>query len=263
MSLSSEASRDRVCVVTGAAKSIGYGIAEKFAGQGAKTVLIDIDPTVIDSAEKLANSGLQARGYVLDITDRAAVLALFKEIEKGVGPVYALINVAGLVSQNPFLECGEEEFQRDFAVNVYGTAWCCQGAIASMIAAGQGGRIINFSSKSGKTGSALMVPYSAAKGAVIAMTQALAYEYAGEKINVNCICPGITDATGVWKSVSAGYIENLQLPREEVVQKFTAKIPLGRLTSIKDVVEYVFFLVSEGSYLTGQAVNITGGREMH
>lgn len=120
MSLSSEAVRDRVCVVTG--------------------------------------SGLQARGYVLEITDRAAVMALFKEIGKGVGPVYSLINVAGLVSQNPFLECGEEEFERNFAVNVYGTAWSCQGAIASMIAAGQGGRIINFSSKSGKTGSALMVP---------------------------------------------------------------------------------------------------------
>ncbi|MEA4932616.1 MAG: SDR family NAD(P)-dependent oxidoreductase [Lawsonibacter sp.] len=263
MSLSSEKLKNKVCVVTGSAKSIGFGIAQKFAEQGAKTILIDLDPAVTDSAKRLSDSGLMAWSYVLDITDRAAVLTLFDEIVKTVGPVYALINVAGLVSQHPFLECTEMEFQRDFGVNVYGTAWCCQGAIPSMLTAGQGGKIINFSSKSGKTGSALMVPYSASKGAVIAMTQALAYEYAGENINVNCICPGITDATGVWKNVSADYIENLKLPREEVVRKFTAKIPLGRLTSVEDVVEYVFFLTSEGDYITGQAINITGGRELH
>jgi NAD(P)-dependent dehydrogenase (short-subunit alcohol dehydrogenase family) len=171
--------------------------------------------------------------------------------------------VAGVVDQRPFLEYTEKEFERLFRVNVYGTAWCCQAAIPSMIAAGEGGKIINFASKSGKTGSALMVPYSSAKGAVITMTQALAFEYAKNKINVNCICPGITDATGVWANVSDGYIHNLKLPREEVVSKFTAKIPLGRLTTIEDVVEYVFFLVSEGDYCTGQAINITGGREMH
>ena len=85
------------------------------------------------------------------------------------------------------------------------------------------GKIINFSSKSGKTGSALMVHYSAAKGAIIALTQALAHELAEYKINVNCLCPGITDDTGVWGEVSKGYIHNLKLPKEEVIDKFTAK----------------------------------------
>ncbi len=263
MSLNSDRLKNKVCVVTGSAKSIGLGIARKFAEQGAKTVMIDIDPTVIDRSKALSDMGLQAWGYVLDITNRTSVLTLFEEIDKTIASIAVLVNVAGLVSQHPFLECSEAEFERDFTVNVYGTAWCCQGAISSMIAAGQGGKIINFSSKSGKTGSALMVPYSAAKGAVITMTQALAYEYAKQNINVNCICPGITDATGVWQNVSAGYINNLQLSREQVVQKFTAKVPLGRLTNIEDIVEYVFFLASEGDYITGQAINITGGREMH
>ncbi len=125
------------------------------------------------------------------------------------------------------------------------------------------GRIINFSSKSGKTGSALMAPYSAAKGAIIALTHALAFEFAEENIKVNCLCPGITDATGVWSSVSEGYTKNLQMSREEVIKKFTAKIPLDRLTAIEDLVEFVYFLSVSGDYCTGQAFNVTGGREMH
>jgi len=126
------------------------------------------------------------------------------------------------------------------------------------------GKIINYSSKSGKTGSALMSHYSAAKAAIMGLTQALAFELAGDNIMVNCVCPGITDSTGVWKHVSAGYIENLEMPRDEVVKKFTAKIPLQRLASIDDVTSVNLFLASQGSdYMTGQSINITGGREMH
>ena len=108
-----------------------------------------------------------------------------------------------------------------------------------------------------------MAHYSAAKGAIIALTHALAFELAKDNIQVNCICPGITDASGVWSEVSRGYTENLKLPREEVVKKFTAKIPLGRLTNIEDVVEMVYFITLKGDYMTGQAYNVTGGREMH
>jgi NAD(P)-dependent dehydrogenase (short-subunit alcohol dehydrogenase family) len=150
---------------------------------------------------------------------------------------------------------------RQMRVNVHGTLWCCQ-AVAPGMRARQFGRIINFSSKSGKTGSALMAHYSAAKGAVIALTHALAFELAPH-ITVNCLCPGITEATGVWDSVSAGYIQNLHMPREKIVEKFTAKIPLARLTRVQDIVNFVLFIAGEADYCTGQAFNITGGREMH
>ena len=123
---------------------------------------------------------------------------------------------------------------------------------------------MNFASKSGKTGSALCSHYSAAKGAIITLTQALAYEFAKDGIQVNCVCPGITDQTGVWNFMSANYIDNLKQTREQVVKQFTAKAPLGRLASIEDVVDVTVFLCSSGAdYMTGQAVNITGGREMH
>lgn len=263
MSLSSENIKGKVCVVTGAAKSIGFGIAKKFAEQNAKVVLLDVDPTVVGSARRLADAGLCAEGFVCDITKRRNVLELFEHIAAKYGNVYCLVNNAGVVDQRPFEENTEEIFNRMFDVNVNGTAWCIQGALSSMKLSGQGGRIINFSSKSGKTGSALMAPYSAAKGAIIALTHSLAFELAKDGINVNCICPGITDESGVWENVSSGYIKNLSLPREAIIDKFTDKIPLRRLAHINDIVEYVFFLAAEGDYCTGQAINISGGREVH
>jgi|LSQX01.2.fsa_nt_gb NAD(P)-dependent dehydrogenase (short-subunit alcohol dehydrogenase family) len=254
--------KEKVCVVTGAARSIGLAIAEMYCQHEAKVVMIDINPQVDIEAERLAKEGYHVKSYVLDITDREAVLKVFDEIYNEIGPVYALVNNAGIVDQRPFDEITSEQMDLQMRVNVSGTLFCTQGAIRGM-KENKAGKIINFSSKSGKTGSALMVHYSAAKGAVIALTQALAFELADHKINVNCLCPGITDATGVWSEVSKGYIHNLQMPRDEVVDRFTAKIPLKRLTAIEDVVEFTHFLTVSGDYCTGQAFNITGGREMH
>lgn len=254
--------KGKVCVVTGAARSIGLGIAEKYCRDGAKVAMIDINAEVENQAKRLTDNGGIAKGYTLDITNRDAVLACFEKIEKDLGPIFTLVNNAGIVDQRPFDEITADMINKQMAVNVNGTFFCSQGAVKSM-RANKEGRIINFSSKSGKTGSALMAHYSAAKGAIIALTHALAFELAGDNIQVNCICPGITDASGVWSEVSRGYTENLKLPKEEVVKKFTAKVPMGRLTNIEDVVEMVFFLTLKGDYMTGQAYNVTGGREMH
>ena len=251
-----------MCVVTGAARSIGLAIAERYCRDGAKVAMIDINPEVADQANRLMSIGGVAKGYVIDITQQAAVLECFDDIRKSLGPVYALINNAGIVDQRPFEEITPEQMDKMMRVNVHGSLYCAQSAVKDM-KANKMGKIINFSSKSGKTGSALMAHYSAAKGAVIALTHALAFELAADNINVNCICPGITDATGVWGEVSKGYVQNLNLAREEVIKKFTSKIPLGRLTDIDDVVEFVYFLTVSGAYCTGQAFNITGCREVH
>ncbi len=254
--------KGRVCVVTGAARSIGLAIAERYAQDGAKVAIIDLNPIVKEEARRLSTSGATITGFRLDITDREAVLKCFGEITEALGPVYCLVNNAGVADQRPFEQITPEQLDRVMRVNVYGTLYCIQGAVPSMRGL-KDGRIINFSSKSGKTGSALMAHYSAAKGAIIALTQALAVELAEANIKVNCLCPGITADTGVWNEVSRAYTENLQLPREEVIRKFTAKIPLGRLTAIEDLVEFVHFLTVSADYCTGQAFNITGGREMH
>ena len=252
----------KTCIVTGAARSIGLAIAEAFKEAGAKVAMIDINPEVVKEAARMAADGSPVKGYVLDITNQKAVLDCFAGIAKELGDAYALVNTAGIVDQRPIEETTPEIMDRVFRVNVHGSLYCIQGVIAGMKKA-KDGKIINFSSKSGKTGSALMVPYSAAKGAVIAMTQAVAFELADFNIKVNALCPGITDATGVWAEVSKGYTENLKMPREEVIKKFTAKIPLKRLTDIQDLVDFVMFLAVKGEYCTGQAFNVTGGREMH
>jgi NAD(P)-dependent dehydrogenase (short-subunit alcohol dehydrogenase family) len=249
-------------VVTGSAKSIGLGIATKYAEQGAVVAMIDIDQSVVEAAENLVKKGLKAKGYILNITDREAVMSCFAKIVDELGDIFALANVAGVVDTRPFEENDEAILDKIFKVNVYGTAYCTQAALPSMKKL-KDGRVINFASKSGKTGSALMAPYSAAKGAVIVLTQALAFEFAPYNIKINSVCPGITDATGVWDNVSKGYVETMKLEKEEIIRKFTSKVPLGRLTEIEDIVDFVFFLTVSGDYCTGQAFNITGGREMH
>ena len=149
MSSAADDLKGKVCVVTGAAKSIGYAVALKYAENGAKAVLIDIDPGVKESTSGICAKGYSAESYVLDITDRSAVLECFSEIINKTGNIYALVNNAGIVDTRPFEENDEKLFERMFGVNVYGTANCIQGAIESMKKNGEG-KIINFSSKSGQ-----------------------------------------------------------------------------------------------------------------
>jgi len=254
--------KGRTCVVTGAARSIGLAIAQMYCGLGARVAMLDINPEVKEQAGLLAKAGHVARGYVLDITDRGAVFGCFDDITAALGEVFALVNVAGAVDQQPFDEITPDRLDRMNRININGTVYCAQAALRTMKGL-KDGRIINFSSKSGKTGSAIMAAYSAAKGAVISLTQAMAYELAKQNIKVNCLCPGIVESSGVWGSVSKGYVENLKMGEEEVVKQFTAKVPLGRLCRIDDVVAFVKFLTVDGDYCTGQAFNVTGGREMH
>ena len=255
----------KTALVTGAAGAIGRGIAEGLCQCGAKVFVTDLDSRAVEKTivEIAANDGF-CKGLAADVTRadqvKEVVTAAAKEFNNRID---ILINVAGIVAQSKVEDIPEDEWDRLFAVNCKGTFLFIKYVVPIM-KTHKYGKIINFSSKSGKTGSALMVHYSGAKAAVIGMTQALAYELAEFGINVNCLCPGITDNTGVWANVSADYIKNLELPKEQVVNKFTAKVPLKRLAKIEDIVAVTLFLASSGAdYMTGQAINVTGGREMH
>lgn len=253
---------NKVCVVTGAARSIGLAIAEMYCRHGAKVAMLDILPEVLEQGERLKGEGYPVKGYTCDITNQEMVMECFKSIEADFGDIYTLVNTAGAVDQQSIDEITPEHLDRMMNINVNGTVYCSQGALKSMKKL-DNGRIINFASKSGKTGSALMGSYSAAKGAVISLTHAMAFELAENNIKVNCLCPGIVDDSGVWDSVSKGYIENLGMSRDEVVKKFTAKIPLQRLCYKQDIVAWCEFLTIHGDYNTGQAFNVSGGREVH
>jgi len=257
---------DKVALVTGAVGSIGKGIARRFCEQGASVFITDLDPVAVrEVCEELADCGGRCEGLAADATAAEQVRKVVAAAAEAFGGrIDVLINVAGTVGQGAKVEdLPEKTWDLVFAVNCKGTFLFIKEVVPIMKAHG-GGRIVNFSSKSGKTGSALMSAYSSAKAAIIGLTQALAFELAKDKINVNCVCPGITADTGVWRDVSADYVENLKLPMDEIVGKFTAKVPLGRLAVVEDVVAVTTFLCSEGAdYMTGQAINITGGREMH
>ncbi|NLF70397.1 MAG: SDR family oxidoreductase [Candidatus Anammoximicrobium sp.] len=253
---------NQVALVTGAAGAIGKAVAARLVQEGARVFITDLDQTRLDAA--CGELGPNCRGLAADVTVEEQVRQVVQAALAALGDrIDVLINVAGAVGKGgPVDEMTLENWESVFAVNCRGTFLFSREVVPVMKRAGRGS-IVNFSSKSGKTGSALMSAYSAAKAAVIGFTQALAFELA-PAIRVNCVCPGITEDTGVWSNVSADYVQNLQLPRSQVVKKFTSKVPLGRLARIEDVVNLTCFLASaRADYMTGQAINVTGGREMH
>ncbi|MCY2992204.1 MAG: SDR family NAD(P)-dependent oxidoreductase [Planctomycetota bacterium] len=253
---------NRVALVTGAAGSIGKGIAARLIQEGAKVFITDLRQGQLD--EICAEFGKNCKGLAADITVHDQVQRVVQAAQQAFGDrMDVLINVAGTVGEGGKVEdLSAANWDFVFAVNCKGTFLFTKEVVPIMKRGGRGS-IVNFSSKSGKTGSALMSAYSAAKAAILGLTQSLAFELA-PKIRVNCVCPGITEGTGVWSSVSADYVKNMHLPMDEIVKKFTSKVPLGRLARVTDVVNMTCFLASDrADYMTGQAINITGGREMH
>ena len=256
----------QVALVTGAAGSIGRGLAAGLCREGARVFITDLDQAELDRiAAELTASGAHCRGLAADVTKHTQVKKVVAAAQQAFGgAIDVLINVAGTVGEgNQVEDLTERDWDLVFAVNCKGAFLFTKEVVPVMKAHGRGS-IVNFSSKSGKTGSALMSAYSAAKAAIIGFTQALACELAEHKIRVNCVCPGITEATGVWEKVSGDYARNLKLPMDQIIKRFTSKVPLGRLARVEDVVNVTLFLASpRADYMTGQAINITGGREMH
>jgi NAD(P)-dependent dehydrogenase (short-subunit alcohol dehydrogenase family) len=256
--------KGKTALVTGATGAIGKSIAQGLAQCGARVYITDLKQEAVDqTVAEFAAAGYDAAGLAADVTNETQVKAVVDAAAARFSDVIdILVNVAGVAGQNPIEQITEKEWDFVFAVNCKGTFLFIKHVVPFMKAQKRG-KIVNFASKSGKTGSALCSHYSAAKGAIITLTQSLAYEFAKEQINVNCVCPGITDNTGVWTFMSSNYIDNLKQERSDVVKRFTAKIPLGRLASIEDVVDATVFLSSSAAdYLTGQSINVSGGRLM-
>jgi meso-butanediol dehydrogenase/(S,S)-butanediol dehydrogenase/diacetyl reductase len=251
----------KTALITGAAGAIGKGIAQELIANGAKVFISDLKQDAVDAAVEEIGGG--CLGYAADITKIAQVeKAVAVAAEAFDNKIDILVNVAGIIGTCAVEDITEEQWDMMMDVNCKGT-FLFTKFVVPMMKANKYGKIVNFSSKSGKTGSALMSHYGMAKAGVMGFTQALAFELAPH-INVNCVCPGITENTGVWETASAGYIDNLGMSRDEVIAKFTSKIPLQRLAKIEDVTAVTAFLCSKGSdYMTGQSINVTGGREMH
>lgn len=238
-----EGLRGRRCLVTGAAAGIGRRIAERLAEEGMKATLLDIDPAVEDVARSLT-----AASIVVDLADVPQTRRVLADDSRH-GPYWLVVNNAGIFSKTPLLEMTLEEWDRVHRVNTRSMVVVMQELVPAMISAGAGGRIVNVASMAAKLGTPGEAAYAASKAAVVALSRIAAMEFGPHGVTVNAVCPGY-----VLTEMGA------DTRTEDQVAAWTAKSPLGRLGDPDDVASAVAFLASEdGSYMTGQAINVTGG----
>ncbi len=256
-------SNDKVAIVTGAGRGIGEAISIRLAKEGVDIVVCDIDfNNAQKTAEEIKAIGRQSLVIRTDVSKSSDVEKMVNLAMEKFGRIDILVNNAGIVIVKPIVELEEEEWDKVIDVDLKGI-FLCSKAVAKVMINQKSGKIINISSDSGKTGYALFAHYNAAKFGVIGFTQGLAKELAPYKINVNAVCPGIV-GTKMWDYVDEQLGRRWGLPKGEALKMHIKQIPLGRLETPQDVAGIVAFLASpDADYMTGQAMNVTGGREMH
>jgi len=248
---------DKNAIVTGAARGMGFAIAKALYQEGARVVIIDIDEKgVTEVAQQLDNQYGRFIGRRVDVTDKAEIYDLVKEVKRLWGSLDILVNNAGGALNTPYMleEIEEKDWNLVVDVNLKGTFLCCQAVIPEMVKQG-GGVIVNISALAGHWRASLAgVQYTAAKAGVEGLTRQLAYDWGKAGIRVNAVAPTVTltgdRVRGLWEAKS-----------EEEKRKVLSSIPLGRLGTPEEVASVVVFLASEeSSYITGITIDISGGR---
>lgn len=237
--------KDRAILITGAAQGIGCSIAERLCQEGAQVILLDRDPGVTATAASISSA---CDSIVVDLCDEEATKAAIEAVADRMGGLWGVVNNAGIFAKTPLLEMPIAEWDHMMNVNVRSMVLVIQAAAPFMIEAG-GGRIVNQSSMAAKLGTPGEGHYAASKAAVGALTRIAAQELGPHNITVNSICPGY-----VLTEMGADTRDPVQ------VAEWTAKSPLGRLATPDDVANAVVFLLSDqASYITGEALNVSGG----
>jgi len=252
---------DKVGIITGSGRGIGKGIAVKFAQEGAKVVIVDIDSNSAEAtAAEIRKAGGQARSMKVDVTQEAEVKAMVTFTLKEFGQIDVLVNNAGIVQAAPFLELTEQDWDAILAVNLKGVVLCTKAVVPEMMKR-KSGKIINIASRAGKVGIAHMASYCATKFAVVGVTQSNAMEFAPH-ITVNAICPGIV-MTYMWEEYLPVHLGKIRgLSPKEMQESRLATVPMGRPQYPEDVAKVALFLASnDGDYITGQAIMDTGGMD--
>lgn len=255
--------KDRVALITGGNQGIGRSIALAFAKEGAKVVITARNEERLrETLAELKRISTDARAFPTDVGDEPQVRKLFAEIRTLYGRIDILVNNAAITGPTKKLtEMTTAEWMEVLQINLLGTVFCCREALRLMEPAKRGA-IVNISSVAGKTGRVLRSPYAASKAAVINLTHTLATEYGPLGIRVNAVCPGAIDGERI-RRVFAAKAKALGITVEEAEQMRVRETPLARLIQPEEVAAMVLFLASDDAGgMTGQAVNVTGGREM-
>lgn len=248
-------------MITGAARGIGRAFAERYALEGARVAIADID---LELARQTADDiGPAALAVHLDVTHQSSIDAAVVTVEGAFGGIDILVNNAALFDLAPVAEITRESFERLFAVNVSGTLFMLQAAAKSMIAGGKGGKIINMASQAGRRGEALVAVYCATKAAIISLTQSAGLDLIRHGINVNAIAPGVVDGEH-WDGVDALFARYENRPLGEKKKLVGDAVPFGRMGTPDDLTGMAVFLASgESDYILAQTYNVDGGNWMN
>ncbi len=256
--------KDKIALVTGSASGIGRGLALRYALEGARVACCDINLAgAEETADSVRASGRGSMAVKVDVTRSSEVEEAFRLVHEKWKRIDILTNSAGIIKAQFLVEMPEETWDAIINVNLKGTFLTMREAAKYMIEQ-KSGKIVNISSKSGKKGGLWLGAYCASKFGIIGLSQSVAMDLAPYKINVNVICPGNVFSTPMWDILDKEYSRKLGVPPEQVRKMYVEKVPLGRECTVEDVANVAVFLASSYSdYMTGQAINVTGGQEVH
>jgi meso-butanediol dehydrogenase/(S,S)-butanediol dehydrogenase/diacetyl reductase len=293
----------KVAIVTGAGRGIGKAVALRLAREGARVVAVDINGETADAtARELQALGGPASAHAMDVGRPPEIERLVEYVVGVFGHIDVLVNAAGIARTQAFLEMTEEDWDRVVDTNLKGTVFCMQAVGRQMIRQippelvaqgraallrGEGvsssnpgqeardtqgqdalatqshGKIVNFSSISGRRGRSVQMAYAASKAAIISVTQSAALAFSPYNINVNAVCPGVIP-TPMWDQIDRDRSRLMGTEPGGALKAFVAKVPLQRAGTPEDVAAAVAFLCSsDADYITGQTLNVDGGFEMN
>lgn len=265
----------KVAIVTGAGSGIGRGVALRLAREGARVVVADLNESAAKAvAKEIAEAGFESLAAGLDVARPSEIQALVARVALEKGSVDILVNCAGIVQTKLFLEVTEPEWDRVIDINQKGTAFAIQAAAAQMVrqvpeavkragvADRSYGKIVSFTSISGRRGREYQLAYAASKAAVISITQSAALAFAAVGINVNAVAPSVV-MTPMWDQNNREKEKAFGIDARKASDEFINRIPLKRPGSVEDMAGAVAFLCSaDADYITGQTLNVDGGYEM-
>ncbi|PKP92449.1 MAG: oxidoreductase [Alphaproteobacteria bacterium HGW-Alphaproteobacteria-16] len=260
---------DKTVVVTGSGreKGLGQAILQRFADEGANCVVSDrsITPEVEGVAEELRARGASVATIACDVSKADECTALVEQAVAAFGGVDIFVNNAGIgFMMKPLLDVDPADWDMVLAVNLSGAFYCTQAAARAMIARGQGGRIINIASQAAKSGFPHLPAYVSSKHGMVGLTRASAIELGGHGITVNAVCPNHV-TTGLGAEQNAYFSKLLGFESVEAyVENMKRKNPMGRPGLASDTAGACAWLASDDAvYVTGEAINVSGGEEMH
>lgn len=243
--------KDKVSIITGSARGIGRATAIKFAKEGAKVIVCDLDNADVDDAvAEVSRHGPPALGFVVDVTDRVSIDQMVRAVVEKHGRIDTLVNNAGIVADAQVKNMSDAQFDRVIDINLKGT-YNCTRAVVNVMLEQKYGVILNASSIVGIYGNFGQTNYAASKFGVIGMVKTWARELGRKGIRANAVCPGFVE-TPIIKTIP-----------EKVLKAMVDRVPMGRLAQPEEIANVYAFLASdEASYINGAVIEVSGGASL-